>query len=162
MDSKPPQLWNASNSREDVREYSPLQHALGRARDLDGRLKTLEDESLLQYKQNLWMRPYGNNIKRMQDSEINFLRLDIPEPYVQGSELQEPTSTGLSSRDIRVLLALKDKRETTGSFKGIAQVLCAETRREETMNKKGPQGNILFCLEHRHQEDVYGSVELDD
>ena len=33
---------------------------------------------------------------------------------------------------------------------------------EETMNKKGPQGNFLFCLEHRDQGDVYGSVEQDD
>ena len=33
---------------------------------------------------------------------------------------------------------------------------------EETMNKKGPQGNFLFYLEHRDQGDVYGSVEQDD
>ena len=35
----------ASNSREDVRGYSPLQHVLGRAQDLDGRLYTPEYES---------------------------------------------------------------------------------------------------------------------
>ena len=33
---------------------------------------------------------------------------------------------------------------------------------EETMNKKGRQGNFHFCLAHRDQEDVYGSVEQDD
>ena len=33
---------------------------------------------------------------------------------------------------------------------------------EETINKKGPQGNFPFCLAHRDQEDVYGSVGQDD
>ena len=33
---------------------------------------------------------------------------------------------------------------------------------EETINKKGPQGNFPLCLAHRDQEDVYGSVGQDD
>ena len=36
----------ASNASEDVRGNSPLQHALGRAPDLDGRLYTPEYEAL--------------------------------------------------------------------------------------------------------------------
>ena len=37
----------ASNAREDVRGYSPLKHALGRAPDLFGRSHTHEYEALL-------------------------------------------------------------------------------------------------------------------
>ena len=64
----------ASNAREDVRGYSPLQHALGRAPDLDGRFYTPECEALPTVQAELVDETYGNNIKRMQDSEVNFLR----------------------------------------------------------------------------------------
>ena len=46
----------ASNARGDVRGYSPLQHALGRAPDLDGRFYTPENEAFsIRYKRNLWI-----------------------------------------------------------------------------------------------------------
>ena len=64
----------ASNAREDVRGYSPLQHALGRAPDLDGRFHTPEHESLPAVQAELVDQTHGNNIKRMQNSEVNFLR----------------------------------------------------------------------------------------
>ena len=64
----------ASNAGEDVRGYSPLQHAFGRAPDLDGRFYTPEYESLPTVQAELVDETDGNNIKRMQDSEVNFLR----------------------------------------------------------------------------------------
>ena len=77
----------ASNAREDVRGDSPLQHALGRAPDLDGRVYTPEYVSLPTVQAEHVDETYGNNIKRMQDSEVNFLRWTC-QIRVQSSELQ--------------------------------------------------------------------------
>ena len=108
----------ASNAREDVRGYSPLQHALGRAPNLDPTVQAeLVDET------------YGNNIKRMQDSEVNFLRWTY----------QNRVSRALNSKNRKAQIFLprtyvycwrKAKRETKSSLKGIARVLCTETRRD--------------------------------
>ena len=64
----------ASKDREDVLGYSPLQHSLGRALGLDGRFYTPEYEALLTVQAELVDETNGNNIKRMQDSDDNFLR----------------------------------------------------------------------------------------
>ena len=47
---------------------------VGRAPDLDGRFYTPEYETLFSVKAELVDETYGNNIKRMQDSKVNFLR----------------------------------------------------------------------------------------
>ena len=67
-----PRAVAASNAREDVRGYSPLQ--LGRAPDLDGCFCTPEHEALRTAQAELADETFGNNIMRMQDSEVNFLR----------------------------------------------------------------------------------------
>ena len=54
--------------------YSPLQLALGRAPDLNGRFYTTGFEALPTIRAELVDDMYGNNIKRMQDSEVNFFR----------------------------------------------------------------------------------------
>ena len=61
----------ASNAREDVRGYSPLQHTLGRAPDMDN---TAGYEALPTLQAGLVDETFGNHIKRMQDSQVNFLR----------------------------------------------------------------------------------------
>ena len=67
----------ASNAGEDVHGYSPLQHALGRAPDLDGRFYTAEYEALPTIQAELVT--YGNNFKRMQDSDVKLPSLDAPQ-----------------------------------------------------------------------------------
>ena len=55
--------------------YSPLQHALGRAPDLDGRFSHTRIRGISHSTSGTCgYETYGNNIKRMQDSEVNFLR----------------------------------------------------------------------------------------
>ena len=129
----------ASNTREDVRGYSPLQHALGRAPDLDGRFYTPEYQALPTVQAELVDDTYGNNIKRMQDSEVNFLRWTY----------QNRVSRALNSKNRKAQIFLpgtyvyywrKDKRETKGSFKGIARVLCTETRRDN--EQEGSTGQL--------------------
>ena len=101
----------ASNAREDVRACSPLQHALGRAPDLDGRFYTPEYEALHAVKPELLDETYGNNIKRMQDSEVNFLHWTY----------QNRVARALNSKNRKAQVFLpgtyvyywrKDKRET--------------------------------------------------
>ena len=113
-----------SNAREDVR-----QHALGRAPDLNGRFHTQEYHALPTLQAELVDETHGNNIKRMQDSEVNFLRWTY----------QNRVSRALNSknRKAQVFLARtyvyycrKDQRETKGSFTRVARVLCTETRRD--------------------------------
>ena len=129
----------ASNAREDVRGYSPLQHALGRAPDLDGRFYTPEYEALHTVQGELVDETYGNNIKWMQDSEVNFLRWTY----------QNRVSRALNSKNRKAQVFLpgtyvyywrKDKKETKGSFKGIARLLCTETRRDN--EKEGSTGQL--------------------
>ena len=149
----------ASNSRKDVRGYSPLQHALGRAPDLDSRFYTPEYEALPTVQAELVDETYGNNIKRMQDSEVNFLSWTY----------QNRVSRALNSKNRKAQIFLpgtyvyywrKDKREKKGSFKGIARVLCTETRRDN--EQEGSTDNFPFCQELRDQVDVCGSAEQED
>ena len=129
----------ASNAREDVRGYSPQQDALGRAPDLDGRFYTPEHESLPTIQAELVDETYGNNIKRMQNSEVNFLRWTY----------QNRVSRALNSKNRKAQVSLpgtyvyywrKDRRETKGSFNGIARVLCTETRRDN--EQEGSAGQL--------------------
>ena len=82
---------------------------------------------------------YGNKIKRMQDSEVNFLRWTC----------QNRVSRALNSKNRKALIFLpgtyvyywrKDKREKKGFFKGIARVLCTETRRDN--EQEGSTGQL--------------------
>ena len=66
--------WPPPTVREDVWGYSPLQHALGKEPDLDGRFYIPENETLPSVQAELVDETYGNNIKQMQDSEVIFLR----------------------------------------------------------------------------------------
>ena len=68
-----PRAVAASNATEDVRGYSPLQQ-LGRAPELDGSFCTPEYEALPTAQAELAGETFGNNIMRMQDSKVNFLR----------------------------------------------------------------------------------------
>ena len=88
-----------------------LQHALGRAPDRDGRFYTPEYESLPTVQAELLDETHGNNIKRMQDSEVNFLRWTY----------QNRVSRALNSKSRKAQVFLpgtyvyfwrKDKRET--------------------------------------------------
>ena len=80
---------------------------------------------------------YGNNIKRMQDSEVNFLRWTY----------RKRVSRALNSKNSKAQVFLpgtyvyywrKDKRKTKGSLKGVARVLCTESRRDS--EKEGSTG----------------------
>ena len=119
----------ASNAREDVRGYSPLQHALGRAPGLDGRFYTPEYEALPTVQAELVDETYGNNIKRMQDSEVNFLRWTYQNRVSRASNSKNRKAQ-IFLPGTYVYYWCKDKRETKGSFKGIARILCTETRRD--------------------------------
>ena len=93
----------ASNAREGVRGYSP-EHQIWTAsssHENTRHLPTVQSE--------LVDGTYGNNIKRMQDSKVNFLR---------------HTCT----------VGAMIKRETKGPCKSTAPVLCTETTRD---NEKG-------------------------
>ena len=99
----------ASNARGDVREHSPLQHAFGRA-DLDGRFYKPENESLPTVQAELVDDTYGNNIKRMKVSEVNFLRWTY-----QNRVSRAPNSKNRKAQVFLpgtfVLLAHRDKRD---------------------------------------------------
>ena len=121
----------ASNAREDVRAYSPLQHALGRAPDLDGRFYTPEYEALPTVQAELVDETYGNNIKRMQDSEVNFLRWAY----------QNRVSRALNSKNRKAQIFVpgtyvyywrKDKREAKGSFVLLASSMHRNKKRQRT------------------------------
>ena len=76
----------ASKYREDLPGYSPLQHALWRTPDLDGRFYTPEYEALPTVQAELVNETHENKIKRMQDSEVNFFvgrtRIACPELWI--------------------------------------------------------------------------------
>ena len=123
----------ASNAREDDRGYSPLQHALGRAPDLDGKFYTPEYEALPTAQAELVDETHGNNITRMQDSKVNFLRWTY-----QNRVSRALNSKNRKHRNIRGLLA--QRKKTDGSFKGITRVLCTETRLDN--EKEGSTGKL--------------------
>ena len=132
----------ASNAREDVRGHSPLQHALGRAPDLDGRFYTPEYGALPTVQAELVDETHGNNIKRMQDSEVNFIHWTY----------QNRVSRALNSKNRKAQIFLprtcvyywrKDKKEKKGSFKDIARVLCTETRRDNEQESSTRQLPLL-------------------
>ena len=104
---------------------SPLQHALGRAPDLDGRFYTPEYQAHPAVQAEL-VDDTGNNIKRMQDSEVYFLHRTY-ENCVQSLELQEQKSTGVFVMNILSTFGARTKERQKGSCKGIARVLCTET-----------------------------------
>ena len=149
----------ASNDREDVRGYSPLKHALGRAPDLDGRFFTPEYEALHTVKAELVDETFGNDIKRIQDSEVHFFRWTYQSRVCRALNFKNRKAQ-MFLPGTYVYCWRKDKRGTKGSFKGIVRVLCTEPG--ETTRKKDPQARCLRCQVRQDQEHVCGSVEQDD
>ena len=64
----------AGNAREDVRGHSPLQHALGRAPDLDGHFFESEFDELPYVEAQRVDKEYGENYSRMYAAEQEYLR----------------------------------------------------------------------------------------
>ena len=84
---------------------------------------------LQQYKLNMWMRHTKTTSSGCKTREVNLLRWTK----------QNRVSGALNSKNIKAQIFLletyvyfwrKDQRETKGSNKGVARVLCAETRRD--------------------------------
>ena len=129
----------ASCARENVRRYSPPHHALGRAPDLDGRFYTPAYESYPAIQAELVDETYGNNIKRVQDSQVNFLRWTY----------QNRVSRALNSKDRKAHVFLpgtyvyywhKDERETKNHSRALLELSAQKSG--EKMNKKDPQDNF--------------------
>ena len=129
----------ASCARENVRRYSPPHHALGRAPDLDGRFYSPEYESYPAIQAELVDETYGNNIKRVQDSQVNFLRWTY----------QNRVSRALNSKDRKAHVFLpgtyvyywhKDERETKNHSRALLELSAQKSG--EKMNKKDPQDNF--------------------
>ena len=74
----------ASNTREDVRGYSPLLHAFGREPDLDGKFYTPGYELLPTVQAELVDETYGNNIKmsRALNSKNRKAQVFLPGTHV--------------------------------------------------------------------------------
>ena len=131
-------VWLPPTPGKDVRGYSPLQHALGT--DLNGRFYTPEYEALPTVQAELVDDTHGNNIKRMQDSEVNFFHWTH----------QKRVSRALNSKNRKAQIFLpwtyvyfgRKGQETKGSSRGIACVLCTETRRDN--EKGGSTGPLLL------------------
>ena len=102
-----------------------------------GRFYTPEYESLPTEQAELVDETYGNNIKRMQDSEVNFLRWTY----------QNRVSRALNSKNRKAQVFLPgtcvdhwriDKRETKGSFKRH----CSSTETRRDSEQEGSTGQI--------------------
>ena len=131
----------ASNWREEVRGHSPLQHAMEKAPDLDGRFYAAEYEALPNVQGELVDETYGNNTKRMQDSDVNFVRWAY-----QNRRSRVLNSKNRKAQMFRPGTCVFDWREVEqkmrGSFKGMARVLCTELRTDS--EKKGSIGTLLL------------------
>ena len=97
---------------------------------------------------------YGNNMKRMQDSEVNFFRWTY-QNRVSGA-FNKNRKAQVFLPGTYVYCWRKDKRETKGSFKGTARVFCTETRD----NEKGSTGQLPCCSDRSAQEQQHTRERL--
>ena len=122
---------SAGNTREDVRGYSPLQHALGRAPDIDGRFYDPDFDNLPTVEAERVDKEFGESFARMQSAELNHLKWMY----------QRRVSRAENAKNRRAQLFVPGtyvcywrlephKGDGRGSYKGIARVLCQETSRE--------------------------------
>ncbi|CAK0792341.1 unnamed protein product, partial [Prorocentrum cordatum] len=118
----------AGNSREDVRGHSPLQHALGRAPDLDGHFFENNFDELPYVEAQRVDKEFGENYMRMYAAEQEYLR----QVYLRRLSLAENAknqSLKAVAPSMWVRYFRKEKGEVKGRFKGLARVLAAETNR---------------------------------
>ncbi|CAK0836529.1 unnamed protein product [Prorocentrum cordatum] len=118
----------AGNSREDVRGHSPLQHALGRAPDLDGHFFESDFDELPYVEAQRVDKEYGENYMRMYAAEQEYLRQvylrRLSRAEKAKNQLLKAVAPGMWVRYFH-----KEKGEVKGRFKGLARVLAAETTR---------------------------------
>ncbi|CAK0841524.1 unnamed protein product [Prorocentrum cordatum] len=118
----------AGNSREDVRGHSPLQHALGRAPDLDGYFFESDFDELPYVEAQRVDKEFGEYYTRMYAAEQEYLRQvymrRISRAENAKNQAVKSVVPGMWARYFR-----KEKGEAKGRFKGLARVLAAETAR---------------------------------
>jgi hypothetical protein len=124
----------AGNSREDIRGYSPIQHALGRAPDLDGRFYEAEFDSLPTVEAEKVDKTFGESYARMQSAEVNHLK------WMYQRRVSRAENTKNRKAQLFVLGTYvcywrlePHKGDGRGSYKGIARVLCQETGQEASV-----------------------------
>ncbi|CAK0910059.1 unnamed protein product [Prorocentrum cordatum] len=118
----------AGNSREDVRGHSPLQHALGRAPDLDGHFFESDFDELPYVEAQRVDKEYGENYTRMYAAEQEYLRQVYLRRLSRAEKAQNQALKAVAP-GMWVHYFRKEKGEVKGRFKGLARVLAAETSR---------------------------------
>ncbi|CAK0792580.1 unnamed protein product, partial [Prorocentrum cordatum] len=118
----------AGNSREDVRGHSPLQHALGRAPDLDGHFFESDFDELPCVEAQRVDKEYGENYMRMYAAEQEYPR-QVYLRRLGRAENAKNQALKAVAPGMWVRYFCEEKGEVKGRFKGLARVLAAETSR---------------------------------
>ncbi|CAK0903376.1 unnamed protein product, partial [Prorocentrum cordatum] len=118
----------AGNSREDVRGHSPLQHALGRAPDLDGHFFESDFDELPYVEAQRVDKEFGENYARMYAAEQEYLR-QVYMRRISRAENAKNQAVKSVAPGMWVRYFRKEKGEAKGRFKGLARVLATETAR---------------------------------
>ncbi|CAK0871003.1 unnamed protein product, partial [Prorocentrum cordatum] len=118
----------AGNSREDVRGHSPLQHALGRAPDLDGHFFESDFDELPYVEAQRVDKEFGENYTRMHAAEQEYLR-QVYMRRISRSENAKNQAVKSVVPGMWVRYFRKEKGEAKGRFKGLARALATETAR---------------------------------
>ncbi|CAK0829393.1 unnamed protein product, partial [Prorocentrum cordatum] len=118
----------AGNSREDVRGHSPLQHALGRAPDLDGHFFESDFDELPYVEAQRVDKEFGENYTRMYAAEQEYLR-QVYMRRISRAENAKNQAVKSVAPGMWVRYFRKEKGEAKGRFKGFARALATETAR---------------------------------
>ncbi|CAK0870312.1 unnamed protein product [Prorocentrum cordatum] len=118
----------AGNSREDVRGYSPLQHALGRAPDLEGHFFESDFDELPYVEAQRVDEEFGENYTGMYAAEQEYLR-QVYMQRLSRAENAKNQAVKSAAPGMWVRYFRKEKGEAKGRFKGLARVLATETAR---------------------------------
>ena len=118
----------AGNSREDVRGHSPLQHALGRAPDIDGHFFEPDFDELPYVDAQRVDKQYGQDYARMFQAEQAYLKQVYQRRISRALNTKNKTLQSVAP-GMFVRYYRKEKGETKGSYKGLARVLATETTR---------------------------------
>ena len=136
-----------ANEREVVRGYSPAQHALGRAPDINGRF---HDDGPRVLPADMCENPEGEfkrNVARMKSAEKAFVDWTYSQRLIRAQNSRGRKEVIYHPGDLVYYWRFQKKGEAsnrTGGFYGPARVLATETRQTETSEPR--PSNVVWII----------------